>query len=247
MPYPDVILVGGIALRLWVLTALLGAAVALRVAGAEARRQGVAAPAVQDALLTLMVGAAAGATLLHPLANVVPVLQPLAGAGPLSPWGALLGLGAAAILEFRAMSLPLWRFLDAIAPAISLGLALSLLGTSVVGRPTDLPWGVSYGGVGSFHPMSLYFVLAALGGYVLSRPLVGRTTFAGQFFLLTVFFGAMARLLLEWAAASPPWLGPVTVPQVVSLAVGLAALIAYRWRERRAVANGTGEAPHRAP
>lgn len=237
MPYPDVVLVGGFALRLWALTGLVGSLVALLATGREARRLGLDPQAAQDALLTLILGAAAGAIVVNPLADRLPVLRFLVVGGPLSPGGALLGLLLAGAFRFRTRPLPLWSFMDAATPGVALGLAVALSGTSWVGRPTTLPWGVGPDGSGPVHPLSLYFILAALGGYLLARLLSRRSALPGQIFLLTVLYGAVARLVMEWVADNPLRLGPFTGPQAVSAAIGVGAWAALRLRER-----GTGNA-----
>lgn len=98
---------------------------------------------------------------------------------------------------------------------------------------TSLPWGISSGGATGLHPLSLYVVLGALGGFALGRWFSGGAGFPGQVFLALVLYGAVVRLVLEWVTLGSPWVGPLTRPQVFSLTVGVGAWAVYLWRERR--------------
>lgn len=76
--------------------------------------------------------------------------------------GLLFGLGAALWIAWRHR-VPLKPFLDALAPALMLGLAIGRVGCYLAGccygRPTELPWGIQYG---SGYPATLAQIKAGL-------------------------------------------------------------------------------------
>lgn len=102
-----------------------------------------------------------------------------------SPWSVYGGLGLAAVaglVYLRAVRLPAWATLDALAPALALGEAIAHAGALVAGldfgRPTSLPWGVTYRSrlaslwygvpLGTpLHPTQAYLALAELALFAL--------------------------------------------------------------------------------
>ncbi len=240
MPYPDIVFVAGFPLRLWLLTGLAGALVAVRVAGAAAVRVGLERRLVQDELMNLVVAAAGGGALVHLVAGWWPSLWFLGGVGPVSPWGA--GLAAAAVAAWRWRRLPfgVWRLLDALAPAAAAGLAVGFLGTSVLGRPTSLPWGVAPLGGNPAHPVSVYLVLVAAGGGLLGWRFLRGLTFPGQAFLGVVMAVIVGLLLVEPVTVAEPRYGALTQAQVIYFAVGGAAWVTYVVKTSRGAGKSGG-------
>ncbi len=237
MPYPEIVFVGGFAVRLWALTGLAGSLLAVRLAGAAARRLGLDRRLVQDELTNLVVAVVAGGALARLVAGWLPSLEFLGGVGPLSPWGA--GLAALAVAaRWRRLPCGVWRLLDALAPAVPAGLAVTLLGTSLLGRPTDLPWGVAPLGGSPAHPVSLYLALAAAAGAVLGWRLLPGLAFPGQAFLGVVMAEVVALLVIEPATVSEPRFGPLTAAQVVYFSIGGTAWLAYMVKTRRGLPGG---------
>jgi prolipoprotein diacylglyceryltransferase len=128
-------------------------------------------------LAVLVLGARAGYVLSHlsefadrPLAVILP---PYAG---LSSHGSI-----AAGLAFLAWwcprhRVPLWRLLDAMAPAVLVAIVLvrwgNFMNGELFGGPTSLPWGVAVPGLpgGPRHPLPLYEIagtLAILAGILI--------------------------------------------------------------------------------
>ena len=94
--------------------------------------------------------------------------------GGMSFHGGFLGMVLAMTLFARSRNIPVWSFIDVIAPGVPFGLGLVRLANFVNGelwgRPTDMPWGVLFpdapdGGTVARHPSQLYE--AALEGVVL--------------------------------------------------------------------------------
>jgi phosphatidylglycerol---prolipoprotein diacylglyceryl transferase len=165
--------------------------------------------------------------------------------------GFLGGFGAMLLMGWRA-KLPMWDFLDACSPAASFGYAIGRIGCFLsgdgdYGRPTSLPWGMSFpNGVvpttqtcvewGSpadcrVHPAPLYelliwsaigWLLWRLGARILKDP-----RRAGQIFCYYLILTGVARFLVEIIRINPPWilgLSNAQVASVISVAGGVVLL-----------------------
>ena len=187
------------------------------------------------------------------------------GASGMSSYGFAMGAVLVAVL-YRRLRLGRWDIgdlADAAAPAILMGAALVRVGCFIhgccYGKPSDLPWAVSYGpstpayasqlklGVISgaaasslpVHPTQLYegFFVAALCGAVLAK---GRSLPLPRYcvFLLSVALYATFRFFVEFIRGDAGGFrfGPLTFAQTTSLAVLVAAVWLMAWRfsaERR--------------
>ncbi|HVK98924.1 MAG TPA: prolipoprotein diacylglyceryl transferase [Dongiaceae bacterium] len=159
--------------------------------------------------------------------------------GGMSFHGGLLGVMIAVWLFARNMKKSYWDVLDFGAPIVPIGLGLgrigNFIGGELVGRPTDLPWGMVFPHVDHLarHPSQLY--QATLEGLALftilwlfSRKPRPRYAVSGMFAL---FYG-LFRFLVEFARQPDVQLGFVafdwlTMGQLLSLpliAVGLVLL-----------------------
>ncbi|HBG10435.1 MAG: prolipoprotein diacylglyceryl transferase family protein [Limnochordia bacterium] len=111
----------------------------------------------------------------------------------------------------------LWRyppnpaaFLDALTPAAALMQSLAYLGSTVLGRETTSPWGVSLGEF-SLHPLPLYAALLYYGVFSFLWRMRRNLRYDGQLFLGYLALSALAQRLLmpfkEVAGESAlPWL-----------------------------------------
>lgn len=141
----------------------LGFLAALWVALERGRREKLAETVIWDVWTVALISGVAGARLLYVIEHwdffrgnrwqMLAVWQ-----GGLVWYG---GLGAAlltGVLYLRYRRQPMLRMMDAVTPAAMVGLAFGRIGCFLngccFGRPTDLPWGVSFpkfGGSGQFH------------------------------------------------------------------------------------------------
>lgn len=184
----------------------------------------------------------------------------------LSLYGGLLLACALGWATAHALRVPSWRLLDAAVPAVAGGLVLARVGCFLngccFGRPTDLPWGVSYprgslawaydaaygslnlfGGSSAVHPTQLYeiggvVIVAGLamwwGSAVKSRRTAGTTflIFAGG--LSLVRLGVYFLRAPVFATQAPAWVYPLLYTVIV---LGCAALVASRSRAGRPKAS----------
>ena len=175
--------------------------------------------------------------------------------------GFLGGFGALLVMRWRA-KLPLWEFLDACSPAASFGYAIGRIGCFLsgdgdYGRPTSLPWGMSFpNGVvpttetcvqwGSaadcrVHPAPLYelliwsaigLLLWRLGARILKDP-----RRAGEIFCYYLILTGVARFLVETIRINPPWILGLSNAQVASAVSVLGGLILLVFLKRGPAVN----------
>jgi phosphatidylglycerol:prolipoprotein diacylglycerol transferase len=175
--------------------------------------------------------------------------------------GFLGGFGALLVMRWRA-NLRLWEFLDACSPAASFGYAIGRIGCFLsgdgdYGRPTSLPWGMSFpNGVvpttetcvqwGSpadcrVHPAPLYelliwsvigLLLWRLGARILKDP-----RRAGEIFCYYLILTGVARFLVEMIRINPPWILGLSNAQVASAVSVIGGLILLVVLKRGSAAN----------
>jgi len=167
----------------------------------------------------------------------------------------------------RRRRLPAWRFLDAATPALALGYGVGRIGCFLVGddygRPTDLPWGVSFANGlppttagylrGEFgidlpasiaddqllrvHPTQLYETVLAVLIWAIGARLLKRREPPGRTALAVFALLAVERFAIEFLRAKDDrFLGPLTLAQAISLAI--LVLVGIFWFQRRAAWGG---------
>lgn len=159
--------------------------------------------------------------------------------------GAIIFGSLTGLLYLRSKKQPLLDWLDCFTPAIALGQAVGRLGCFFAGccfgKPTDLPWAVTFKNTASLaplfqplHPTQLYHSLAGLitflilliaGNYIHTE---GRIT--GLFLILFSTF----RFIIEFFRADYRGeLGPLSMTQFITLvffAIGIYLLSIYKKR-----------------
>lgn len=155
----------GIPIRWYGLILVVGAAVAIWLAQREARRRGIAAAVVSDAVIWVGLAALVGGRLLYVIQNELGSLAShpahilMVWMGGLSFYGGLIaGLLALVVFAWRR-GLPVLAVLDVAAPAAAIGQAIGHLGCLVggdsYGIPTDLPWAVIYRNPAAMAPQGI--------------------------------------------------------------------------------------------
>jgi len=145
--------------------------------------------------------------------------------GGMSFHGGLLGVLFAMWLFGRKLHLTMWQVTDFMAPFVPLGLGFGRIGNFINGelwgKPTDVPWGVLYGGE-VLHPSQLYesflegFVLFAIVWWFSSKP----RPYMAVSGLFLLFYGVF-RFAIEFVRVPDENLGYlaagwVTMGQVLS-------------------------------
>jgi len=229
----------------------------------ETRRLGISQRAFLDMSLCGFLAALFGSKLAHVLfdgflpyylRNPWEVLIVWRG-GQVFYGGLICGLGAALIIGYHRR-VPFWKTLDALAPAIMLGLAIGRIGCVMAGccfgKATLLPWGIQYG-VGypatrsqiahglispearyslPIHPTQLYesgfALLLCIMGILLVRR---RALKEGVVFIIILNLYAVGRFCIEFLRADQRgsiahWL---STSQAISLGIILLSAIGWIW------------------
>jgi len=226
----------------------------LQLAVVRARRAGLDGTKVMDFGIYLIIAALVGAKLMLVIVDFdyfrtrPQELFSLVRAGGVF-YGGLLGALLAAILLVRRYRLPLWTTADLIAPGIALGHVVGrfgcLLAGCCYGRPTDLPWALTFtdpvaaANVGTplnqaLHPTQLYDAGAELLILFLlllterrGKPFPGRT-FWGYMVLY-----AISRFIIEFFRGDPRGsIAGLSTSQFVSVLIVPISLVML-WRLRR--------------
>lgn len=170
-------------------------------------------------------------------------------------YGGFIGACLTGYFLIRRYGLPWWKTADAFAPGIALGLGLGRQGCFAAGccwgKPTSLPWGVRFTELGHeitgvpvdahLHPTQLYESFAAFSIFFFLLWLHRRRRFDGQVILLfSILYGAI-RFGVEFLRDDPrgdilglTTLTGLSTSQLISLIIGLGALILFIRRWRRA-------------
>jgi phosphatidylglycerol---prolipoprotein diacylglyceryl transferase len=249
--------IGSLTIHWYGVLVALGFLAGLWTASRRGLRDGIAPEKILDAGVWIIVGTILGARGLYAISYWDRMVQ--VPSFPAMPWteifmiqkgglvfyGGLIGASLATILYVWKNSLPLWRLADALAPSIALGYVPGRLGCLMngccFGRPTDLPWGVSfppghetYGH--AVHPSQIYDSLLSLGLYVGLAWLYRHRKFEGQVFAAYLICYAVSRSFVEVFRGdyADRYLGFATPAQLISLVILAAGVTLYGILIRRA-------------
>jgi phosphatidylglycerol:prolipoprotein diacylglycerol transferase len=184
-------------------------------------------------------------------------------------YGGLIGAILTGYFLMRRYQLPWWKTADACAPGIAIGNFFGRQGCFAAGccwgKPTTLPWGVKFTELGHqitgvptdayLHPTQLYESFAMLLVFFFLLWLHKHRRFSGQVILLYALLYSVIRFAIEFLRDDPrgdlfglTTLTGLSTSQIISLIVGIAALILLivRWRKSSAVAKSAAIAPDTA-
>jgi len=186
----------------------------------RARREKISADKIADIVLWLMVGAIIGARIVYvttywkeefadqPFSEIFMVQH-----GGLVYYGGFIGATIAGFIYIRWKKMPLWKTADVLAPSIALGSffgrAGCLLNGCCYGRPTNLPWAITFTNPQahelsgtplnvSLHPTEIYDGLLNLILYFFLAWLFRRKKFDGQIFATYLLCYSVIRAFVEY-------------------------------------------------
>lgn len=266
--FPELFRIGNFPINTYGVLLALAFLVALLIAARLAARDRLPKERIYDLGLWMLLAALVGSKLLmlwtepayreHPLQLFS--LDFLRSGGVF--YGGLLGAILTGYLLVRRYNLPWWKTADAFAPGIALGQSIGRLGCFSAGccwgKPTNLPWGVRFTELGHeitgvpidqyLHPTQLYESVATLVLFFFLLWLHRRRRFAGQVVLFYAMLYGLTRFLIEFVRDDPrgdiiglTTLTGLSTSQIISLIVGLGALIILILRWRRSDAQGGAE------
>jgi len=170
-------------------------------------------------------------------------------------YGGLIGAVLASYFLMRRYQLPWWKTADAFAPGIAIGNFFGRQGCFAAGccwgKPTSLPWGVKFTEAGHeitgvptdtyLHPTQLYESFAMLLVFLFLLWLHKRKRFSGQVILAYALLYSIIRFAIEFVRDDPrgdvfglTTLTGLSTSQLISLVIGITALVLLIVRRRRA-------------
>jgi phosphatidylglycerol---prolipoprotein diacylglyceryl transferase len=237
---PTILSLGPLQIGWHGLFTMLAVVVALWYGLQRADRADLPVDIIEQGLSAAIIGGFVGARLFHVFDHLDFYSQnPLEilyiWQGGMAAYGGFVGGLTAGIVYARRVGLPVWRLLDATAPALIVGQIIGRLGClsngDAWGAPTEAGYGVVYWnehasipayllGVPT-HPYPLYemIVLAGMLGGLLT--LAPRMRASGQLFLLTVLGYSIVRFLLTFVRQEPIVIAGLQEAQVVAAITGI--------------------------
>jgi len=241
----------------------LGFLLALRLAVALARREGIESARIVDLGIIALLAGFIGAKLLlyvlewrYYLENPGEILGSLRSAGVF--YGGFALAVVAALFYVKRHRLPLGRVADLTAPALALGQMIGRLGCFAAGccygRSCDLPWAVVFHDERAknltgvpldvpLHPTQLYHALADLVVLGVTLLATRRRSRPGQVFWVYILSYALLRFVVESyrgdVARGLFFGGRLSTSQLIALPAAAAALVML-WRLVRRPPEGGG-------
>jgi phosphatidylglycerol---prolipoprotein diacylglyceryl transferase len=261
--YPILLEFGPLRIFTYGLFLALGFAAAIFLAGREARRLGLPLGRFYDLCFFAILAALAGSRLLYVLTEYRYFLEhPLQifvlWKGGLIFHGGLILAVAVAFFYMHRHQLP-WRVtFDALAVGMPVGQSLGRVGCFMAGccygRPSDLPWAVTFTDPNTLcpiqealHPSQLYEAVLLLSVFAAIYWLRTRKRFDGQLLLTYFTLAGAVRFGVEFFRHPGDYRGPLLLwempaTQVFALVVAVLSgiLLLRYWRKSVAALNSGG-------
>jgi phosphatidylglycerol:prolipoprotein diacylglycerol transferase len=244
--HPEILAWGPFHLRAYGLLLAVAFLVGTWLSLREARRMQLDEDRVLTVILVALVGGVVGARFLYVLEHVDEFRREWGSVlalwqGGLTLYGGIIGGTLCGLVAARRAGLPMWMVADALTPAVALGTMFGRIGCFLngccYGRPTTLPFGVTFPpdsfaglefGNAALHPSQLYFAAAGLALFALTWVLRTRLKPPGTLFWTFIVLFGLVRIPLDFTRAYEPAaralvLGPVslTESQITSIALAL--------------------------
>lgn len=219
--YPELLRIGPLTIHTYGAMYALGIFACVALSEYLYRRRGGEPGVIVDMALPVVIGVILGARVMFVMVEREyyinnPMEIFMVWKGGLVFYGGLIGGALAFILAARLRRLPLWHLADTVAPGVALGHAFGRIGCffagSCYGRPTDLPWAVTYTNPRSLagdvlgvpvHPTQLY---SAAFLVLLSAILIfigKRSTFEGRVIAIYGILYGTFRFFIEFSRGDP--------------------------------------------
>ena len=259
--YPEIFHIGSFPINTYGVFLAIAFLCAILVTARLADRDGLPREKIYDLCLWMLLAGLVGSKILmlftepeyrdHPLQLLS--LDFLRSGGVF--YGGLLGAVTAGYVLMKRYKLPWWKTADVCAPGIAIGNFFGRQGCFAAGccwgKPTTLPWGVKFTQLGHeitgvptdtyLHPTQLYESFAMLLVFFFLLWLHRRKRFSGQVVLAYALLYSVIRFAIEFVRDDPRGdvlgltsLTGLSTSQLISLIVGVSALIVLIVRRRRA-------------
>jgi phosphatidylglycerol:prolipoprotein diacylglycerol transferase len=258
--YPELFRIGSFPINTYGVFLALAFLCAILIATRLATRDGLPRERIYDLCLWMLLASLIGSKVLmlftepeyrdHPLQLLS--LDFLRSGGVF--YGGLIGAILAGYFLMKHYKLPWWKTADACAPGIAIGNFFGRQGCFAAGccwgKPTSLPWGVKFSEAGHeitgvptntyLHPTQLYESFAMLLVFFFLLWLHKRKRFSGQVILAYALLYSVIRFAIEFVRDDPRGdvlgltsLTGLSTSQLISLVIGISALIVWIVRRRR--------------
>ena len=259
--YPEIIRIGSFPLNTYGVFLAIAFLCAILITVKLAGRDGLPRERIYDLSLWMLLASLIGSKILmlftEPEYRAQPLqllsLDFLRSGGVF--YGGLLGAVLAGYILMKRYKLPWWKTADAYAPGIAIGNFFGRQGCFAAGccwgEPTTLPWGVKFSELGHqitgvptntyLHPTQLYESFAMLLVFLFLLWLHKRKRFSGQVILAYALLYSVIRFAIEFVRDDPrgdvfglTTLTGLSTSQLISIVIGISALILLIVRRRRA-------------
>lgn len=233
--YPVLLQFGSFEVRSYGVIVALSFLAGLWASTRAAERKGLDPALLQDFSLYAFLGGLLGARIYFILFSSPayylknPWEIPAIWHGGIGVIGALIGGFFAAAWYCRRKRVPLLRFADTLAPGVALGQTIGqlacLLNGDSYGKPTNLPWAITYSDPRSLaplnislHPIEIYEMAAYFLVFLLVRKAGQTARIDGSGFVAYLGSYGVARFVVEFFRGSPAIVGwGIPAAQVFSL------------------------------
>ena len=242
--HPVLFKIGPLTLHTYGVFVALGFIVGIALAIHLGKKQGIAKEKILDIGFYALIAAIVGSRLLFVLVEYKYFIEhPLdifkLWEGGLVFFGGLLLAVLVILIYLKKNALPLWKTLDLFAPSLAIGHAIGRLGCfsagCCYGKPTDLPWGVTFTDPNSLaiigvpiHPTQLYESAAEIAIFIFLMLSRKHKRSDGQILWTYILLYSFARFIIEFfrgGKARGFIYNDFSIAQGISAALFIAAII----------------------
>ncbi len=252
--FPEIFRYGVISIKSYGLFLAAAFLISLMLLKAKTKKLGIPDAIVEKLFLWILISAIIGSRAVYVFAEWKYYKSHFIEAfriweGGLHFFGGFAGAIAAVIFfVLRHPEIKLFKFSDAAAPSVALGLAIGKLGCFFAGccygKECSLPWAVTFTHYESLavrglplHPSQLYEFFAYLAIFLILEYLYKLSAFDGQIFWLFVFLHSIARFHLEFFRWEKPVFYSLTLGSIFSvvflvISVLMLLVLTVKWKKK---------------
>lgn len=241
---PTLFKIGPVPIRGYGLMIAICFLVAIYVAARRAKKEGMLPQTIFDLGLYILISALIGARILHALQHPGSYESFLdflkVWEGGLSYYGGFILALLVSIFYIRGKKLSVAKISDIVAPSVMLGFSIGRIGCFLAGccfgKPTSLPWGVTFPegslawmelGSQKIHPTQIYDSILLFSIFIILIAVRKYMKFPGQLFLFSVIIYSVSRFSIDFLRYYSPEerVGSLADSQVISIIAGVTSLI----------------------
>ncbi|MEM4266743.1 MAG: prolipoprotein diacylglyceryl transferase [Candidatus Nanoarchaeia archaeon] len=239
--HPVLLSIGPVNIYTWGLIVAIGFFVGIMLAARYGKKIGLKEDTVYGLCFYILLGGVLGARILFVITNFGTYIDDPLGIfkvwnGGMDFVGGLAGgiLGAYVFVKIKKLSVG--TYFDLVAPYIALGHAIGRLGCVLgdgghLGKPTNLPWGITYEGVAR-HPTALYEMLLLVGLFIFLIKVRKKNMEKGMLFISYVMGYSVLRFGLDFLRDDPLYYGLTGTQWGLILAVLISGFFMYRIKKK---------------